>query len=325
MKLAAAFAFASVLLVAAEAHTSSGYGNSIATSSFRYTYNEHVRKSFISGDQSREYMARHDRNMKARFLAFQAKADRAVKKSGLPIAPYDLSLPAVRLGKPKDVSKIDKKAYPLNLVVDLGNEDADELFEVTVTNPVSAAQLTSLKSALKTAVKVRVVDDDTGEREAKENEQIAAAKFEVPVAVTHIDEGFGLYVGTTTEVPIGERERVLASLRTILERLLPNVRARFAAADVMTLLHVEGLQAMTTKSIEPKKFNPWGPLSSGEYARVRSDMGAVSVILMIAPTGTWKWDDVYAPLDQILQSAGVVDEHRTLIESESERLDGIER
>jgi hypothetical protein len=59
--------------------------------------------------------------------------------------------------------------------------------------------------------------------------------------------------------------------------------------------------------------------------RVRADMGHVSAILMIAPVGKLEWDKVYPGLDQILQSAGVVDEHRTLIENESERLDGIER
>lgn len=328
MKLSAAFIVASVLLVATEAHTSGSYSNSIATSSYCYTFNEHVRKSFVSGEQSRAYMKDHDRRMKSRFLTFQAKAEKAVKRSGLPIAPYDMSLPGVKLGKASDVSKIAKKAYPLNLVIDLGNEHADELFEITLTKPVSAAQVAALKSALKQSVKIREVEDDgTGAQEEKEQALIDAAKFEVPIAVTQIDERFALYVGTTTEVPAPERERVLASLRATLERLLPKLRETFAAPDVMTRLSVEGLQPMTTRPtpVETKTFNPWGPLESGGYARVSTSLGRVSAILMIAPVGKFEWGKVYPVMETILSDAGAVDEHRTLIETESERLDGIER
>jgi hypothetical protein len=326
MKLSAALVFTSVLFVATEAHTSGGYGNSIATSSYCYTFIEHVRKSFSSGEQSRAYMKEHDRRMKTRFITFQAKAERAVKKSGLPVAPYDLFLPAVHLAKPSDVSKIDKKAYPLNLVIDLGHGEADERFEITLTKPITAAQLAALKSALKSAVKIRDVEDDgTGEREAKEQALIDAAKFEVPVAVTQIDEGFGLYVGTTTEVPAAERERVVASLQATLDKLLPKVRESFAAPDIAKRLNVEGLQPLTTRGIVPQTFNPWGPLSSGDYVRNRNDMGRVSAILMVAPVGKHEYANVYPALETILNDAGAIDAHRTLIEDESERLDGIER
>lgn len=316
MKLSTALVVACVLFVATEAHTSSAYGNSIASTSFRYTFNEHVRKAFVNGEQARAYMKDKDQRMKARFLTFQAKAEKAVKQSGLPVAPYDLFLPAVRPGKAADVAKIDKKAYPLNLVIDVGSEGADELFEITLKKPVTAAQVAALKSVLKSTVKTRDVEGDP-------QALIDAARFEVPVAVTHIDERFGLYVGTTTEVPVGERERVLASLRAALDALLPKVRERFAAADVASKLQVEGLQAM--KPVDAKTFNPWGPLASGEYVRVREDMGHVSAILMVAPSGKWEWDKVYPGANEILQSAAVVDEHRALIESENDRLDGIER
>ena len=56
MKLASSFAFACVILVATEAHTSGAYGNSIATTWFRYSYNEHVRKSFVDSEQARDYL-----------------------------------------------------------------------------------------------------------------------------------------------------------------------------------------------------------------------------------------------------------------------------
>jgi hypothetical protein len=318
--------FACLILVSAEARTSSGYGNSIVTSTYRYTFNEHVRKSFVDGDQRRDYMKRHDRSMKWRFLKFEKKAASAVKKSGLPIAPYDLSLPAVTLGKTSYVSRIAKKAYPLNLVIDLGNEDADELFEVTLQRPITAEQLVALRSALKSAVKVRDTEEDDGALDDRRQALVDAAQFEAPVAVTHIDARFALYVGTTTQVAAAERERVLASLRPLLDKLLSKLNEKFAPVDLATsVFFVEGLQDMTTRSVEAKHFNPWGPLSSEDYARARMDLGQVSAILMIAPTGKWQWDTVAPALDEILHGTGALDDHRKLIESESERLDGIER
>lgn len=310
---------ASVLLLSTEAHTSSAYGNSIATASFRYTFHEHVRKAFIDSEQAREYMKRHDTEMKARFLTFQPKAEKAVKHSGLPIGEYDLFLPAIALEKDSDVTKIDKKAFPLNLVVKLGSEHADELIEVTVTKPITAAQLASFKSVMKSAIKVNG-------NIANEEELVAAAKFDVPIAATHIDEKFGLYVGTVTEVVPSSRAHVQAAMQAMLDKMLPKVREAFAAPDIASRMKLPQLLPVKPAVDRhpqglPRAFHPWGPLAGGELVRMREDLGQVSAMIMIAPGEKYEWGDVHPVLGSILQNAGAAqDEHHKRIEAEADRL-----
>ena len=81
MRLSTAVAFAAVLPISTEANASGSYSNSILSPSFRYTFVENTRKSFVSDEQGQEYMAEHDRDLKVRFLGFQARAEKAIAEA----------------------------------------------------------------------------------------------------------------------------------------------------------------------------------------------------------------------------------------------------
>jgi len=333
MKLGVTVVVASVCLLAAEAQASSGYGNSLASPSFRYVYVENVRKAFVDAEQSRSYMASHDRELKLRFLEFQTSAEKAIadaRKAGTPVGSYDLFLPAVRLQKPADVTKIDRKAYPLNLVLDVSDDKAQAHFEVTATKPWTSAQMTSLTTALRKIATSAPNDNQSEERTKREKAMLDAAAFAVPIAVTHVDDRFALYVGTVTEVASKDRAGLLAALQAKLDKLVPSLRTNLAMKDVTTRLGVTALNPVK-KPIDnhpqklPGAFHPWGPLVSGDLVRMNLAMGNVDVILMIAPKGKYDWGKTSAAMTTILRDAGIADAHRDLIEQEANRLGGERR
>ena len=332
MRLSTAVAFAAVLSISTEANASGSYSNSILSPSFRYTFVENTRKSFVSDEQGQEYMAEHDRDLKVRFLGFQARAEKAIaeaKRAGTPLGPYDLLLPAVRLPKAGQVGKLDKKAYPLNLVLDVSTDDASARFELTATRPWTAAQLTSLTTALKALSHKRPNNEYSDERTKREQALIDGAGFVVPLAVTHVEASFGLYVGTTIEVAGAEKGRVLKPLQALLDKLVPLLRAKFSQPDAAAQLQLAGLGAVGA-AVEkhpqglPGAFHPWGPLVSGELIRIEVSLGGASAILMISPVGAYEWPKVHPVMSAWLEE-GLVDPHRALIESEAERLSGVER
>ena len=333
MKLGAMVVIASVCWFAAAANASGSYGNSLASPSFRYTYVENVRKMFADPEQGDSYMASHDRELKLRFLGFQATAEKAIadaRKAGTPVGPYDPFLPAVRLRKPADIAKIDRKAYPLNLVLDVSDDRAKAGFEVTATKPWTAAQITSLSAALRRIAKPVPSSDDSEDRTKREQARLDAAAFVAPIAVTHVDDRFGLYVGTVTEVAAKDRARLVAALQAKLDKLVPGVRTSLAATQVTTRLGVTALdpvKALIDKHPQklPGAFHPWGPLVSGDLVRMSVSMGTVDAILMIAASGKYDWGKLSAEMTTILRDAGAADAHRDLIEQEADRLSGEER
>lgn len=332
MRLETATILAAMVLASTPAHASGSYGNSLLSPSFRFTYVENVRKSFVDGDQSRAYMEEHDRDLKVRFLGFQARAEKviaAARKAGTPIAAYDVLVPAVRLPKPALISKLDKKAYPLNLVLDASTEHATVRFELTATRPWTLAQLTSLTASLKALSSKPSSSEYSDERTEREQKLIDAAAFVGPVAVTHVDANFGLYVGTTSEVAGAEKARVLAPLQALLDKLVPLLREKFSKADAAAQLHLVELAAIGPEVEKhpqklPGAFHPWGPLVGGSLIRINEQLGGASVILMVSPVGKYEWKTVHPVMTAWLQE-GLADPHRALIEGEAERLSGEER
>lgn len=333
MKLRTAVVVALICWFTGAAEASGAYGNSLASPSFRYSYVENVRKMFVDEDQSREYMASHDRDLKLRFLGFQARAEKAIadaRKAGTPVGPYDLFLPAVRLRKPADVTKLDRKAFPLNLVLEVSDDRATASFELTATRPWTPAQITSLTTTLGKIARPAAVTDDSKDRAKRDQALLDAAAFVSPIAVTHVDDRFGLYVGTVTEVASKDRARVVAALQATLDKLVPGVRTSIAAKEVNTRLGVTALRPVKELIDKhpqklPGAFHPWGPLVGGDLVRMSVSMGNVDAILMIAPTGKYDWGKLSAELTTILRDAGVADAHRDLVEKEADRLRGEDR
>lgn len=329
MRLALAFA---VLLFSTESEASGSYGNSLLSPSFRFTYVENTRKIFESADQGDDYMKDQDRDLKVRFLGFRAKAEKLIsdaRKAGTPLSSYDLLLPAVRPPKPGQLGKINKAAYPLNLVLDVSTEEANARFEITATRPWTAAQLSSLTAALKKLSSKPSSNEMSDERTTREQALIDGAAFVGPVAVTHVDAKFGIYVGTTSEVAGADKARVLAPLQAMLDKLVPLLRAKFSQADAAPQLHLPELAAVGPEVEKhpqglPGAFHPWGPLVSGSLIRINSELGAANAILMVSPEGKYEWKDVHPVMSTWLDE-GLVDPHRTLIETEAERLSGEER
>jgi hypothetical protein len=318
-------------LTAFVAHASGSYSGSFLSPSFKYGYAQTIRKSFIDDDSAHGYFESEDRAAKIDFLGFQPKVERAIgeaKKRGTPVAPFDLLLPAVVLKQAMDVAKIDKAAYPLNLVLDVSSdEDARERIEVTATAPWTAAQLTSLTATLKKLVAVKGAHHESSdEKDAAEKARIAAAGFETPVAATHIDELFGLYVGTTVSVMAADKARVLGLLQAQLAKAVPVVRARFTEADPHLKLNLPAPLNPVKVPVEkhpqglPGAFHPHGPLVSGSLVRINTDLGSVVGILMISPApAKYDWSKVHPVLSEWLEAA-LEDKHRALVEREAERL-----
>jgi len=333
MKMVAVLAMVLVMFVAAPTAASGAYGNSIATSTFRYSYVENSRKSFVDSEQAAEYMKDKDRDLKVRFLGFQAKADKALadaRKRGTPIGAYDPLLPSVRATKPGDVVKISRKAFPLNLVLDISSENADAYFEITATRPWSASQHKALTATLKKLSSTPPSNEYSDERTAREAKLLETAAFDKPVAATLVEDRFALYVGTVSDVQAKHRAAVLGKLQVRLDALAVKLRASFAANDLMTRLQVQDLEVIKPViEAHPQKlpgaFHPWGPLAGKELVRAREDVGDVSVILMVAPRGKFDWDKVAAPLNGLLTGIGVVDPHAVLVQAEAGRLRGDER
>lgn len=320
--------FALVLLAAYDASASGSYGTSIATPTFRYSYVENVRKAFVDSKQAAAYMKAHDRALKVAFLGFQAKAERAIadaKKRGTPIGAYDLLLPAVRLHKPEDVATIDRKAYPLNLVLVAGTERANATFEITATRPWTASQVKALTAALVNATTAAPNHEDFEERTQREAKLVDAAGFEKPSAAVHVEDRFALYVGTVSEVQAKHRAALVATLTKKLEALRPAIQQRLNAADSASQLAIADFKPIKPVIDQhpqqlPGAFHPWGPLFSDDLVRAREDVGDVSVILMIAPQGKFRWDEVSRRLNTTLRDSGVVDAHAAAVQAEIDRL-----
>lgn len=320
------------LFASTSVFASGSYSNELLSPSFRFTYAERVRYSFEDGESSRSFMEEHDRELKVRFLGFQARAEKviaAARKAGTPVAEYDLLLPAVRLPKPAELVKLDKKVYPLNLVLDVSTEEANARFELTATKPWTVAQLTSLTASLKALSSTPSSNEYSEERTAREKKLVDGAGFVRPVAVTHVDERFGLYVGTTSEVAGAQKARILARLQALLDKLVPLLKAKFSSPDAATQLHLRALAAVGPEVEKhpqglPGAFHPWGPLISGSLVRIDRPVGSANVILMLSPGGKYEWGNVYPVMTAWLEE-GLVDPHRALIESEAERLSGEER
>jgi hypothetical protein len=151
----------------------------------------------------------------------------------------------------------------------------------------------------------------------------------VPLAVTHVEASFGLYVGTTIEVAGADKARVLKPLQALLDKLVPLLRAKFSTPDAAAQLKLAGLGAVGAAVDKhpqglPGAFHPWGPLVSGSLIRIEVSLGGASAILMISPVGAYEWTKVHPVMSAWLEE-GLVDPHRALIEREAERLSGVER
>lgn len=307
MRMIAACILAVLWLVPGRVEASSGYSTSIATPSFRYSFSLRSRKIFRDEQQREQYMKQHDRRAKAHFLAFEAKAAAAIaaaKKRGTPIGAYDLFLETVHFVEPAEIKTYDRDEYPLNVVLVASTDEAEILFEVTATRPWTPKQLAQLTSALARIAKPAPPDPDP-ERAQREQALVDAADFQAPVAATHIDERFGLYVGTTTEIAKKHRPRVLARLQATLDKLVPKVRARLAAKNVPAPLRPDVLAPIKPlvdahPQKLPRAFHPWGPAVSGNLVRKTRDLGRVAVILMVAPTAKQTWQDIAPALQTIL-------------------------
>src|SRR5688572_8727095 len=302
--------FIAAMLGAAEAHTSGSYGNTFISASCKYSYQQTVRKMFADSDSSSRYYDRYDKEQKARFVDMQPKLERAVadaRKSGAPIAAsFDLFLPAVSLKSAKQVDKLGKALFPVNLRIDISsNDSAEEHLEITAAAPLSAAQVSALAAAAKQAA-----------ASARSDGESAVAFEKSPTAVTHVDALFALYIGTTSDVLATDRARVTALLQAQLDKILPSVRARFAdpkaASAAVGVDELDVVKPHIDKHPQglPGAFHPWGPLSSARLARVNVDMGStVNAILMVSPPEKHDWGALWRPLDEWL-TAACADAHR---------------
>lgn len=295
---------------------SGGYGNSFVSQSCKYTYTRTYRKVFSSDGQAKEYIDENDRETKDRYLRFRASVDKAIaaaKGQGMPILPYDPFQPAIAA---KHAALVKREAYPLNLFLDVSHFDgATERIEVTVKSPPKGEQLAGLTQKLKKLTAVERKDDEAPRD---------VSGFVAPVAVTHIGERLGIYVGMVAESDEPDVWRKIFQAR--LDRVRPLLEKRLAEDESQLTAPIGPLQPVLDAQKRPVTlvFNPWGPLLSGPFARVRNDLGIVSVIVMVAPQGQYDWKKFWPVIDGWLDTA-LADPHRELVEREAERVLGAER
>jgi hypothetical protein len=308
MRVLFAVGMASIALAATEARTSGSYSNSFLSASFKYSYQQNVRKIFADAESSSSYFEEHDRETKARFVDMQPKLEKAIKAAK--IGAYDPFLPAVSA---TDVAKL--KVFPVNVSLRISSGmAAEEHVEVTLTQ---AMNLSSLAATLKGIAKKARADVD-----------VPAAMFDKPpLAATHIDDLFGLYVGTTAEVMAQDRAKLLENFQARIDRMLPALKKRFATpGNLMLEKPLMTLKPVVDKHPQglPRAFHPWGPLVSGELIRMTVEMGSsVDAILMIAPE-KYDWAKVHPVMREWLVEA-IGDPHLAKVTAEIERLSNEEQ
>jgi hypothetical protein len=322
-----ALALVTVCLGAAPPARASGSARvNLLSASFRYVFAENSRKIFAGGDQAADYYASIEREVKLRFLRFQPAAEKALadaQRAGTPIGPHDLLLPEVALKRTEDVAAIAADAFPLNLVLEVGGEDASERFVITAARRLTAQQVRSLSATLKALAD----KPPPGPPDTSDDDALAKAGFVAPFAVTHVDERFAVYFGVTTEVAAADAARMQAALRPTLDKLVIALREALSKPDVATQLHMKGLrpiEPVIKKHAQglPGAFHPWGPLFGGSMVRIRRDVGAASAILMLAPTDkpdSLDWPKVHPVMSSFMEPV-LADAHHARIEAEAERL-----
>jgi hypothetical protein len=279
------------LMFSSAAAASGSYTTTIANEGFRYTFAERTRKIFSGGDQAEVYFTQKKYEAQLRYLEVRPQIDRVLadaRKKGVPIVAADMSLSELVVGGPIDVTAVDEGAFPMNVVFAVDVDSGRESVTVTASKRFTAKQVDMLQATFQATLLQKPRERFSEEHQEKDQAALAAAAFSSPAAVAHVDEFFAVYVGARAEVTSADKASVLAPLQTILDAVLPQLRARMAAPDVAAQLHVTGLRPVKPLVANEKQgplhaFRPWGPLYGGDFLRSATNVGAVHVIVMVAP------------------------------------------
>ncbi len=281
-------AAAVTLLIPTAALASGSFGTRYVNEDLSYTFREHMRKIFRSGEQSRRYYAGKERAFYQRLAGTLPKVRRVLaraRKKKIPIATYSVTNPVIRLTGVKAVASIDRAAFPLNLAVEHATPGSTDTLEFSFRRRPRARDLAWLVSSVRKALAAGA---------GEEAEAAAPPELKrVSPAVCKLSDKFGIYVGANIKTDPAGKTALERAFSAELKLMMLRMRKRLAATSALDDLGIKGgllpLKPVVTARGLPdpcRVFNPHGPLVDGkepELVRTSHQKGSMMVTVLVAP------------------------------------------
>ena len=293
-----------LLAFSGAAQASGSFGTRYVNRNFSYTFREHMRKIFRDGDQSRRHYAAKEQAFYERLARALPGVDRVFQRARgkkLPLTPFNVTLPVVRLPRVKDVARVARAAYPLNLIIMRSTHHSTDSLEFSFQRAPRPRDLAWLVTAVRSALDAK----PAGGEEAPAPLEIQSA---YPAVCMFLGK-FGLYVGANVKTDKEGKASLERVFSAELRRLMPAMAIKLGAPGALEELGVSGellpveLEAGKRGLKDPcLVFNPHGPLVDGanpSLVRTSHLKGSTTVIVIIAP-GAYDWGKVNATFQRWL-------------------------